>query len=82
MKALVAYIDWLSELHPAALAAFVGRGLAVLLKMTPNPVRWRGGLCGVVGGRHGKTGDGIRPMFPPLWGAAAFNDGAGMNGGG
>lgn len=79
MKAIVAYIDWLSEPHPQQ-AAFVGRGLEVLPKLTPDPVHGAEIYAAQCAGCHGKTGEGKRPMFPPLWGADAFNDGAGMNG--
>ena len=79
MKAIVAYINWLSEPHPQQ-AAFVGRGLKVMPKLTGDPGRGADVYAAQCAGCHGKTGEGKRPMFPPLWGASAFNDGAGMNG--
>jgi thiosulfate dehydrogenase len=79
MKALVAYINWLSEPHPQQ-AAFVGRGLKVMPKLTGDPVRGADVYTAQCAGCHGKTGEGKRPLFPPLWGADAYNDGAGMNG--
>jgi thiosulfate dehydrogenase len=79
MKAIVTYIEWLSEPHPQQ-ATFVGRGLEVLPKLTGDPVRGADVYATQCAGCHGKTGEGKRPMFPPLWGLSAFNDGAGMNG--
>ena len=79
MKALVAYIDWLSEPH-AGQRKFVGRGLEKLPVMVPdvgNGARVYAVQCA---GCHGENGEGRRPQFPPLWGERAFNDGAGMNG--
>jgi thiosulfate dehydrogenase len=79
MKALLAYIDWLSEPH-AGQRKFVGRGLEKLPVMVPdvgNGARVYAAQCA---GCHGENGEGRRPQFPPLWGERAFNDGAGMNG--
>uniref|UniRef100_E6QKL4 Cytochrome c, class I n=1 Tax=mine drainage metagenome TaxID=410659 RepID=E6QKL4_9ZZZZ len=78
MRALMAYIEWLSKPEPER-KKFVGRGLVKLPELTPN--RRRGALIygEQCAGCHGSNGAGLVPQFPPLWGPDAFNDGAGMN---
>ena len=78
MRALVDYIGWLSEPRPQYLP-FVGRGLVVLPKLTPDPARGAQIYATQCAGCHGTNGAGGRPLFPPLWGPDAYNDGAGMN---
>jgi thiosulfate dehydrogenase len=79
MIAIVAYIAWLSRntpigakeaesdryVEPLPIAApRIARGAAIYLEKCVH--------C------HGVTGQGIAGVFPPLWGARSFNDGAGM----
>jgi thiosulfate dehydrogenase len=78
MKAIVKYIDWVSQPRPGQLP-FHGRGLAKLPNLTPDPVQGGAIYAAQCAGCHGNHGEGIAPQFPPLWGAASFNDGAGMN---
>ena len=78
MQALVDYIGWLSQPEPRHLP-FVGRGLVVLPKLTPDPARGAQIYATQCAGCHGSNGAGAHPLFPPLWGPDSFNDGAGMN---
>jgi thiosulfate dehydrogenase len=78
MHALLAYIRWLSEPHPTQVK-FTGRGLEPLRPLTPNPIHGAEIYAAQCSGCHGDNGEGTRRPFPPLWGATAFNDGAGMN---
>jgi thiosulfate dehydrogenase len=79
MKALLAYINWLSEPHRDQ-EGFVGRGLEVLPAMRPDPTHGAEVYSAQCAGCHGVDGEGTRRPFPPLWGPNSFNDGAGMNG--
>jgi thiosulfate dehydrogenase len=78
MKALLAYINHLSEPH-ATEAKFIGRGLEPLPILTPDPAHGAQIYATQCAGCHGQHGEGTRRPFPPLWGSNAFNDGAGMN---
>lgn len=82
MLAMLAYIRWLSEPHPAE-RAFVGRGLEKLVALAPDADHGARIYAGQCAGCHGTDGAGSRrgapSMWPPLWGAESFNDGAGMN---
>jgi thiosulfate dehydrogenase len=78
MTAVVDYITWLSQ--PAKEnAPYVGRGLIKLPNLTPDPKHGAAIYATQCAGCHGANGEGRWP-HPPLWGANAFNDGAGMNG--
>ena len=79
MKALFAYIGWLSEPHRDQ-EVFVGRGLEVLPAMLPDSKHGAAIYAAQCAGCHGVDGEGKRRPFPPLWGPNSFNDGAGMNG--
>lgn len=78
MKALVAYIEWLSKDgvkgHP-----YKARGLVKLASLKGHPAagdviyRMQCAAC------HGMEGAGVPPVLPPLWGSNSYNDGAGMN---
>ena len=78
MRALLAYIDWVSTPQPTR-RKFVGRGLVVLPVLTPDPQRGQRLYVAQCAGCHGAAGAGYTPQFPPLWGPDAYNDGAGMN---
>jgi len=79
MRSIVDYIDWLSQPEPAN-KPFVGHGLVELPNLTPNPNHGVEIYSAQCAGCHGQDGRGRLPVFPPLWGPEAFNDGAGMNG--
>jgi len=79
MKALVRYIDWVSQPKPDELP-FQGRGLVKLPALTPEPVRGASIYAAQCAGCHGAKGEGSAPQYPPLWGDNSFNDGAGMHG--
>ena len=78
MQALVDYIDWLSQPQPTR-KPFVGRGLVILPSLQPDSQRGRTIYAAQCAGCHGEHGEGRAPLFPPLWGPYAFNDGAGMH---
>lgn len=79
MRALKDYIVWLSQPEPGR-QPFEGRGLIKLPDLQPDPVRGQAVYAAQCAGCHGDHGQGNAPQFPPLWGEASFNDGAGMNG--
>ncbi len=79
MKALVDYISWLSTPSQNG-AVYVGRGLVTLPELTPDAARGAAVYASQCAGCHGQSGEGVPPMFPPVWGAESFNDGAGIHG--
>ncbi len=83
MKAMVAFIAWMKG-DQAADSKIVGRGIGkVDAKLVPDPVRGKALFeadCAVC---HGSDGQGAKSadgnwLFPPLWGDASFNIGAGI----
>jgi thiosulfate dehydrogenase len=78
MQALVDYIDWLSVPQPDA-RPFVGRGLIHLPDLKPNQQHGAELYVAQCAGCHGQHGEGLAPLFPPLWGPQSFNDGAGID---
>lgn len=84
MKGLLAYSWWLSTGVPTG-QSVVGRGFerAVPPKAPPDPVRGKELYAGKCAACHGVDGAGTPGaggayVFPPLWGPASFNVGAGM----
>ena len=87
MKAIIAYIDWISkELNDLNSKNFKGYpaikipDVAVDLKIGSKIYEQECLLC------HAKNGEGIRYenfekgyLYPPLWGDDSYNDGAGMH---
>ena len=87
MKAIIAYIDWISkELNDLNSKNFKGYPaikipvVAVDLKIGSKIYEQECLLC------HAKNGEGIRYenfekgyLYPPLWGDDSYNDGAGMH---
>ncbi len=77
MKALVAYIDWLSR-NGVKGRSYKGRGLVKLPALKGNPVAGKAIYVTQCAACHGADGAGVPPVFPPLWGKNSYNDGAGM----
>src|SRR5579875_349599 len=78
LVALIAYIQWLLQSQPAG-KPFPTRGLVKLPALRGDPVNGAkiyAKQCEVC---HQANGGGIAKSFPPLWGPASFNDGAGMS---
>jgi thiosulfate dehydrogenase len=77
MKALLAYIGWMS---PAETAGKVnpGRGLVKLPALKGDAGRGAAIYAKQCSVCHGDDGAGVPPILPPLWGSGSFNDGAGM----
>ena len=78
MKALVAYIQWLSRAAPQG-QPYESRGLVKLPALTGNPASGKKLYASRCAGCHGSNGAGMPPSLPPLWGAGSFSDGAGLN---
>lgn len=79
MTALIAYIQWLSHGQRAG-EPFSGRGLVHLPELTSNVQHGEQIYSQRCSACHGKEGAGNGPALPPVWGAGAYNEGAGING--
>lgn len=83
MKAMIAYMSWLSASQPAdAKVAIVNSG-PVDESLVPDPVRGQAIYEAQCASCHGDQGEGLKDkrgnvIFPPLWGPESFNIGAGM----
>jgi len=83
MRAMLAYIRWLSSGVPTSVGV-TGRGfLRIATRPAPDPVRGKAIYATRCAACHGAEGQGVsgangEPVFPPLWGPRAFNIGAGM----
>ena len=84
MKGLLAYAWWLSQGVPTG-ESVTGRGFerAVPPRTPPDPARGKTLYAGKCAACHGVDGAGTPGangtyVFPPLWGPASFNEGAGM----
>ncbi len=78
MKALVAYIDWLSR-NGAKAKPYQGRGLVKLPARKGNPEAGKAIYAAQCASCHGENGFGMPPAIPALWGNDSYNDGAGIN---
>jgi thiosulfate dehydrogenase len=78
--ALSAYITWLSRGAPIG-AGFPDQGFVTVHSASPpNPTAGAALYAQQCSMCHGADGAGnAAAKFPPLWGPASFNDGAGMN---
>jgi thiosulfate dehydrogenase len=83
MKAMVAYLDWLSAGLPHN-AKVAGSGIGkVDTNLVPDAVHGKQIYETKCAECHGKAGDGLKDprgayVLPPLWGDHSFNIGAGM----
>ena len=83
MVGLLAYIAWLSRGVPTGVDV-AGRGFrSIAAPAPPDPVRGKALYEAKCRGCHGPDGQGVVGglgvyVYPPLWGAQSFNDGAGM----
>ncbi|MHB8302446.1 MAG: c-type cytochrome [Acidobacteriaceae bacterium] len=78
MKALTAYVDWLSR-DGVKGKPYAGRGLVKIADLKGNAKKGKilyADQCAVC---HGADGAGIPPVMPPVWGPTSYNDGAGMD---
>jgi thiosulfate dehydrogenase len=78
MKALVAYVDSLSQGGVKG-KPYKGRGFVKLPLLTADPVSGKAVYASQCAACHGVDGAGVPPVLPALWGADSYNDGAGMN---
>ena len=85
MQALMSYMQWLSTGHPIGLEQ-EGRGFPTVKRTGQDPDAFRGKAlyAAKYSACHGRQGEGARATdgrwaYPPLWGHASFNKGAGMN---
>ncbi|MGC9197664.1 MAG: c-type cytochrome [Acidobacteriaceae bacterium] len=78
MKAMVAYIDWLSRDQDKA-KPYPGRGLITLPALIGDPGRGKLIYASQCAACHGVDGAGVPPVLPAVWGKNSYNDGAGMN---
>lgn len=84
MRAMLAYVAWLSTGVPTG-TSVAGRGFRAVASPPSPPDAGRGATlfeqkCAAC---HGRDGGGLRAAdgswtFPPVWGPASFNAGAGM----
>lgn len=83
MTNMLAYIQWLSTGVPTG-QSVKGRGFETIdQKLTADPARGKVLYAQKCASCHGADGAGLKLptgsyVFPPLWGDASFNDGAGM----
>lgn len=84
MKAMLAYAEWLSSALPPGTSKVQGKGIGKvnqdLVPNADNGKRLYDQQCAMC---HGSNGEGMKDahgdiLFPPLWGDASFNIGAGM----
>ena len=78
MKALTAYVDWLSR-DGVKGHAYEGRGFVKLPALTGDPEKGKTIYASQCSSCHGVDGAGFPPMLPPLWGQNSYSDGAGMD---
>jgi len=83
MTAMLMYIQWLSTGVPVGVEV-VGRGMGEIdNSLKPNPIRGQQIYSAKCAACHGANGEGIKGAagtyaFPPVWGNASFNIGAGL----
>jgi thiosulfate dehydrogenase len=78
MKALTAYVDWLSRDGRKG-KMYPGRGFVQVPDLIGSPRRGKAIYAVQCANCHGINGAGVPPILPPLWGENSYNKGAGMN---
>ena len=78
MKAVVAYVDWLSR-DGVKGKPYKGRGFVKLAALTADPLSGKAVYTFQCAQCHGSDGAGVPPVLPAVWGPDSYNDGAGMN---
>jgi thiosulfate dehydrogenase len=78
MKALVAYINWLSRDEFKTQAA-TGRGYGAIADLKGSVVRGKNLYAKKCAGCHGIAGVANPAILAPLWGPGSWNDGAGID---
>lgn len=78
MRALVAYIGWLSR-DGVKGKAYKGRGFVKVAALKGDPVAGRAVYATQCAACHGANGAGVPPVIPALWGKDSYSDGAGMS---
>uniref|UniRef100_A0A7V5CU07 C-type cytochrome n=1 Tax=Acidobacterium capsulatum TaxID=33075 RepID=A0A7V5CU07_9BACT len=78
MKALVAYMQYLSQDGVKGRSS-PGRGLVPLPALTGDSSRGRAVYIAKCAACHQPSGAGVAGAYPPVWGAEAYNTGAGMH---
>lgn len=78
IKALVAYILWLSPSDKKG-EVYPGRGFVRLPLLEGDIKRGKIIYTRKCAACHRSDGAGVPPVLPPVWGVGSYNDGAGMN---
>ncbi len=78
MKALVAYIQYLSRDGTHG-QPYPGRGLVTLPALTGHARHGKAIYIAKCAACHQPDGAGVTGAYPPVWGPAAYNTGAGMD---
>lgn len=83
MKAMVAYMTWLSASQPEGAKVEIMNAGPIDESLVPNPINGARIYAEHCASCHGNDGEGLKDkrgniIFPPLWGDESFNIGAGM----
>lgn len=83
MKAMIAYMEWLSQKTPQSQRVAIENAGEVDTSLVPDPARGEKIYYVQCASCHGDNGEGMKDsrgdiVFPPLWGDESFNIGAGM----
>jgi thiosulfate dehydrogenase len=83
MRAIVAYMSWLSAKVPQGAKVAARMSAPINTKLTPDPAHGAQVYAARCASCHGGNGEGGRSasgdmVAPPLWGDGSFNIGAGM----
>ncbi len=83
MKAMLAYMAWLSKTQPEGAKVTLVNSGPVNESLVPNAERGKVIYAAMCATCHGDNGEGMKDkrghvVFPPLWGDESFNIGAGL----